>query len=229
MADSYVPIFYDWTQVTEELNAQEKGRLIDAIVCYARGDEDWQEQIKGNERYLFPAFKRQIDRANELSKIRSEAASKPKQTEAKASKSKQTEAKASKSDKEEEYKKEYKEEYEYENNNTGSSNAAAPTFDSPAVYASSNLQHMSPHAFEELATFQEDLPDDVIIHGIDAACDQGVRTWAYVRSILNRYVSAGYKSIGDVKAAEQKRKQGSTANSGQIPEYRDFDWDSNPL
>lgn len=107
--------------------------------------------------------------------------------------------------------------------------AAAPAFDSPAVYASSNLQHMSPHAFEELATFQQDLPDDVIIHGIDAACDQGVRTWAYVRSILNRYVSAGYKSVGDVKAAEQKRKQASTANSGQIPEYRDFDWDSNPL
>lgn len=68
----YVPIFFDWVEVTEELNAQEKGRLIDAIVLYARGG-DWQEQIKGNERYLFPAFRKQIDRANEISEVRSRA------------------------------------------------------------------------------------------------------------------------------------------------------------
>ena len=68
----YVPIFFDWVEVTGELNAQEKGRLIDAIVLYAQGG-DWQEQIKGNERYLFPAFKKQIDRANEISEVRSKA------------------------------------------------------------------------------------------------------------------------------------------------------------
>ena len=69
----YVPIFFDWVEVTGELNAQEKGRLIDAIVLYAQGG-DWQEQIKGNERYLFPAFKKQIDRANEISENKSDAA-----------------------------------------------------------------------------------------------------------------------------------------------------------
>ena len=68
----YVPIFFDWVEVTGELNAQEKGRLIDAIVLYAQG-VDWQEQIKGNERYLFPAFKKQIDRANEISDVRATA------------------------------------------------------------------------------------------------------------------------------------------------------------
>lgn len=68
----YVPIFFDWVEVTGELNAQEKGRLIDAIVLYAQGG-DWQEQIKGNERYLFPAFKKQIDRANEISDVRATA------------------------------------------------------------------------------------------------------------------------------------------------------------
>ena len=100
----YVPIFLDWIQVTEELTAQEKGRLIDAIVIYAMGG-DWQDQIKGNERYLFPAFKRQIDRALELKESRRGAglkgveqresnASKRKQTEANASKRKQTQAKS---------------------------------------------------------------------------------------------------------------------------------------
>ena len=223
MADSYVPIFFDWMEVTGELNAQEKGRLIDAIVCYARGDGDWQEQIKGNERYLFPAFKRQIDRAAELSDIRSKAgASKGKQTEANASKTEQKPAKPSKTHKEEEYKEEYKEEYEYENNNnSGGGDArarelsAAPAFDSPdfkadltspITYAVNELGHLSPLDLQALASFRDDLPDDVIIYGINAACSANVRTWAYARSILNRYVSAGYKSVGDIKADEAKRE-----------------------
>lgn len=102
MASEYVPVFFDWVEVTGELNAQEKGRLIDAIVLYAQGG-DWQEQIKGNERYLFPAFKKQIDRARETSEKRASAGSiggKQKQTEANVSKCKQTEANVSKSAKE---------------------------------------------------------------------------------------------------------------------------------
>lgn len=102
MASEYVPVFFDWVEVTGELTAQEKGRLIDAIVLYAQGG-DWQEQIKGNERYLFPAFKKQIDRARETSGKRASAGSiggKQKQTEANVSKCKQTEANASKNAKE---------------------------------------------------------------------------------------------------------------------------------
>ena len=113
MANEYVPIFFDWTEVTEELNAQEKGRLIDAIVLYAKGG-DWQEQIKGNERYLFPAFRRQIDRANDLSDKRSSAGSSGgKQTQANASKCKQTQANASKNAKDKDKEKEKEKEKEY--------------------------------------------------------------------------------------------------------------------
>ena len=112
----YVPIFFDWVEVTGELNAQEKGRLIDAIVLYAQGG-DWQEQIKGNERYLFPAFRKQIDRANEVSEARAEAgrASKPKQTETKASKSKQNETNANKTPNNNNNKEEEKEDNKKEN------------------------------------------------------------------------------------------------------------------
>ena len=114
MAKEYVPIFYDWVKVTEELNDQEKGRLIDAIVLYATGG-DWQERIKGNERYLFPAFREQINRNENISKARAAAGAiggtangiKDKQTEANGSKPKQTEAKSLKEkEKEKENKKE---------------------------------------------------------------------------------------------------------------------------
>ena len=116
MALEYVPVFWDWIEVTGELNDQEKGRLIDAMVMYSRGG-DWQDRIKGNERYLFPAFRQQIERAREKSDKRADAgatggkqaqanASKAKQIQAKASKSKQTQANASKIAKKEEEKKE---------------------------------------------------------------------------------------------------------------------------
>lgn len=95
MKKGYVPVFFDWTEVTEELNDQEKGRLIDAVVLYAQGG-DWQQRIQGNERFLFPAFRKQIDRANEISEVRAKAGSeggKAKQGEATESKAKQSEAK----------------------------------------------------------------------------------------------------------------------------------------
>ena len=73
MAQSYTPIWDDWLEVTQELNAQEKGRLIDAIVAY-KLHGDWQEQIKGNERYVFPGYKSRIDRYNEICGLRTTSA-----------------------------------------------------------------------------------------------------------------------------------------------------------
>ena len=96
MAQEYVPVFLDWIEVTGELNDQEKGRLIDAMVMYSRGG-DWQDRIKGNERYLFPAFRQQIERARTMSEKRSDAgATGGKQAQANASKTEQNKANASK-------------------------------------------------------------------------------------------------------------------------------------
>lgn len=90
MAQKYTPIWDDWFEVTQELNAQEKGRLIDAIVAYGNGG-DWQEQIKGNERYVFPGYRARIDRYNEICGVRTASAkqNKPMQTKAKVSKTQQ--------------------------------------------------------------------------------------------------------------------------------------------
>ncbi|MBR0463475.1 MAG: DnaD domain protein [Clostridia bacterium] len=96
MAD-YIPIFLDWIDTTQELNAAEKGRLVDALVMYAQGGS-WQELIQGNERYVFPVFKGQLDR--HLRKVDTLKAngSKTKKSEAKSSNAKQTEANRSKTE-----------------------------------------------------------------------------------------------------------------------------------
>jgi len=94
MAREYAPIFLDWPTVTRELNAQEKGRLIDAIVAYQAG-KNWQEQIKGNERYVFPGYQVRIDKWNAVSDKRAKA-TKGEQTETNEYKQEQTETNADK-------------------------------------------------------------------------------------------------------------------------------------
>jgi len=71
----YIKVFFDWTQATEGLNSAQKGRLIDALVEYARSGE--LPEFKSSERFVFPLLKAQIDREKEnyekVSAIKSES------------------------------------------------------------------------------------------------------------------------------------------------------------
>lgn len=89
-----------------------------------------------------------------------------------------------------------------------------PDFDTLEAYASNNLRNLSPRNCEELISFGDDLSDDLIRHAIDEACAAGTPTWSYTRAILNRYVDSGFKTVGDAKSAEQKRRE-DRARRGQ--------------
>ena len=69
MGKPYFPIFTDWLETTAPLTADEKGRLIDAIVLYMLG-EDYAATLTGNERILFPTFKNIYERTQEVSEAR---------------------------------------------------------------------------------------------------------------------------------------------------------------
>ena len=59
----------------------------------------------------------------------------------------------------------------------------------------------------ELVSFLDDLPEELVRYAVDEACANGARKYAYVRSILNRYLDQGYKTIGDIKAGEERRNR----------------------
>lgn len=62
----YFKLYTDWREVTCELNYEEKGRLVDAIVSYLNG-EDTSPYLTGSERFVFPAYRMQLERnAEEL-------------------------------------------------------------------------------------------------------------------------------------------------------------------
>lgn len=102
-----------------------------------------------------------------------------------------------------------------------------PSFNTLEVYATSNLRFMSPYNLEELVSFRDTLPDDVIRYAIDEACANGCPEYSYTRSILNRYVKCGFKSIGDVKTHEAQRKdaqQNKAAGSYDYSQDDDKGW-----
>ena len=92
------------------------------------------------------------------------------------------------------------------------------------LYASGNLQYMSPTAMEELVSFRDSLDDDVIRHGIDVACDNGKRVWSYARAVLNRYVQEGARTIGEALASDDRNRQ---RHGGQHQRHGAIDRDNN--
>lgn len=87
----------------------------------------------------------------------------------------------------------------------GDCDETRPDFDTVEVYASNNLAPLSPGNMQEFEDFKADVPDELIRFAIDEACSRGARTWAYVRSILNSYCDNGIKTVGEAKAAKEKR------------------------
>lgn len=102
-----------------------------------------------------------------------------------------------------------------------------PDFNTLEAYASSNLRYMSPYNLEELISFRDSLPDELIRYAIDEACANGKPEYSYARSILNRYVDSGFRTIGDVKAHEAKRRQAQQGKASGSYDYSGDD-ESNP-
>jgi len=82
-----------------------------------------------------------------------------------------------------------------------------PDFNTVEAYTTSNLMHMSPTNMQECVSFVEDLGEDLVRYAVDKACENGKRTWAYVKAILNAYLRDGIKTVGEAKAADEARQR----------------------
>ena len=74
MADmTYIKLFVDYLDAIEPLGDAERGRLFTSLLEYARSGE--APQLNGNERFLFPMMRAQIDRDNAAMTVLSETRS----------------------------------------------------------------------------------------------------------------------------------------------------------
>lgn len=85
--------------------------------------------------------------------------------------------------------------------------ACAREGDRLILYATDNLKCLSANNLAELDSFREQLSDEMITWAIDETCAHGSRNYGYLKAILNRMIDQGLKTIGDVKAYEEKRRR----------------------
>lgn len=69
----------------------------------------------------------------------------------------------------------------------------------------------SPRSLEELSAFVSFMGDEICIAAIEIAIDEKKPVWSYVRGILRRWQLEGVKCIADVKALDDRHKQGKVA------------------
>ncbi len=71
MADKYIKIFYDFIESTAALSDEEIGRLVIGMLRYARDGD--VPSFTGNEGFIFPVYKAQIDRERDAYAERAKA------------------------------------------------------------------------------------------------------------------------------------------------------------
>ena len=110
---------------------------------------------------------------------------------------------------------------ELQENPYGFSDASGerPDFGTIEAYASSNLRAFSPGHMQELASFKDDFPDEVIFLAIDQACGCNAPSWNYVRKVLNNWLDKGVKTAADAKADIARGKQQANPHESER-EYR---------
>lgn len=89
----------------------------------------------------------------------------------------------------------------------GDASGERPDFGTIEAYASSNLRTFTPGNMQELASFKDDFPDEVLFLAIDQACGANAPAWNYVRKVLNNWLDKGVKTAADAKADIARGKQ----------------------
>lgn len=81
-------------------------------------------------------------------------------------------------------------------------------------YLANNLLPMSPGNWEALNELMSQGMDEALVrYAVDLALGHGARAWAYVQSVLNRWIVAGVRTVEQAKAESGARK-GKAAASG---------------
>ena len=78
------------------------------------------------------------------------------------------------------------------------------------AYITNNLTHMSAGNMEELREMMADgMTDELVRYAVDIACGRNIRTWAYVRGILDRWICGEIHTLAEAKE-ESRRKSDAT-------------------
>ncbi len=218
----YIKLFLDYLDAVEPLGDAERGRLFTALMQYARTGE--APQLSGNERFLFPMMRAQIDRDSAEYKdyCEKQAENGKKGGRPKKPKNPPFSGKPTASQKSQD-KDEDKEKDKDEDKDSGKDNTPARD---PAVAAVMSAYHdkinpqLSERSRDELAGFVQAMGAEVCQRAIDTALDAKKANWPYVRAILQAKQASGVRCLADWDELE--------ANRGKKQERQQTHWSYDP-
>ena len=100
-----------------------------------------------------------------------------------------------------------------------------PDFNTVEAYVANNIPGMNYANMQEMESFKDDLPEDVIRYAVDRACERNIRNWGYVKGILNKIIAAGLHTLAEVKEHDAKfagSGKATKANPALDYEQRDY-------
>lgn len=205
----YVKLWLSYSSYFEPYSDVEVGRLVRAMMRYRASREE--PEFNGNERYVWPAIKRDIDASIEaedrISAARSEAGKlggRPKAKKTNAfSESKKSHGKG---------KGQGKGQGKLLSPPcVGDNNARAHEEAVEAVledYRDRINQSPSQSSLDTLRGYAEQLGEAVCKRAFDVALDNQIVKWSYIRAILDDKLSKGIRTLDDWDAQEKKLKAG---------------------
>lgn len=222
MAKEYVKLWDSYAAYFEPLSEAEVGRLVLAMLKYK--STGTVPELKGNERFVWPAVQRDIDAAidaqNALSSIRSSAGKqggrpKSKCFSEKANESKCFSEKAKKAmDKVKDKAKDKVKDSIAAEAAYGACAREEALSDCVRCYEG-NIGPIPRYVVDDMLVRLESVSPDLICAAIDEAAKNGARSWQYVKAILSRCEQAGIRDAETFRAEQKSRpKSGKMASGG---------------
>lgn len=216
MALEYVAAYYSYLDLMEELSDAECGRLFKACLTY--GKTGATPELRGNERFVWPGIRSQIDRDAEKYKMRCEQNRNNRQRT--STNVNDRERPLTKSTKTKEKAKENTKAKEKETSPDGDAKKAALSAVMDCYLDRVNPM-ASPASLEELKAYVEHMGAECCLRAINIALDEKKTTWSYIKAILQNKLSQGVRCIADWDALDAKReeekKRGAAQSSNAAP------------
>lgn len=230
MLRPYFCAYHSYLENMELLNSEERGRLFTALLEYSK--DGTLIPLTGNERFVFPGIRSQIDRDKEQWKKTDEQQAsygrkggrprkKPPDGEnEKATLLNDTDKKGGFSEKgslfskslEKEKKKD--KEKDKDKDNISSSTATAESDISACVQAyEQNIGPIARAAFDDISRQLADLPADLICEAIGEAALNNKRSWNYVKAILKRCREQNILSVDAYRAEKENHAAAAAARA----------------
>lgn len=79
------------------------------------------------------------------------------------------------------------------------------------------IGHLTPNNLTILESYKEDLSEELIIEAIKIASTNGKKNMAYIKAILNNWVSLGIKNVNEIPKKPIKKTKTQQQDFNKVP------------